>query len=85
MRAFVGDNASVAANRISVDGVIDTEVAHIGIVHSPYQCLERGKIFSRVAVHFDIGDMPRVANGVIRSLNPNLFARADWEVNGHMA
>ena len=85
MWTFVGDNAGVAANGVAIDGVIYAEVSHIGIVHGAYQSLERGNIFGRVAVHFDIGDMPRVANGVVRSLDTNLIARADWEINGNVA
>ena len=54
MRAFISDNAGVAANRVAVNGVIDREVSHIGIMHSPNESLERGKIFSWVAVHFNV-------------------------------
>ena len=84
MRAFIGNNACVAADGVAVDRVIYAEIAHIGIMHSPDESLESGKIFSRVAVHFDIGDMTGVADSVVGSLNPNLIARANWEINGHM-
>ena len=85
MRTFVGDDAGVAANRVAVDGMINAEIAHIGVVHCSDQCLERGKIFRRVAIHFYVGDMPRVAQRVIRSLNANFVAGAYREVNRHVA
>lgn len=85
MRAFIGDNSRESANGVAVDWVIDRKISHVGIVHCPNESLERGKIFGGVAVHFDIGDMPRVADCVIGSLDFNLVARADWEINGHVA
>ena len=85
MGALILNDAGIAADGIAVDGVIDGEIAHIGVVHGSDQLLKGLDVLRGVGVHLDVSDMPRVAKGVIWSLDANFVERLDGEVDGHVA
>ena len=73
MWAFVFDNARVAADRVTVNRMVDGEITHIGVVHSADYVLECFDVFGRIAIHFDIGDMTSIFKRMVRRLNADFI------------
>ena len=84
VRALVLDESRVATDGVAVNGVVDGEVAHVRIVHRADDLLECLDVLRRVAVHLNVGDVPRVLERVVRRLDADLVVRADVVVDGDM-
>ena len=84
VRALVLDESRVAADRIAVNRVVDGEIAHICVVHGSDDLFESLDVLRRVTVHLDVGDVPRVLERMVRSLDADLVVGTDVVVDGHM-
>lgn len=73
MRAFVFDDAGVAADWVTVNRMVDGEVTHIGVVHSTDYILECFDVFGRVAIHLDVGNMTSIFECMVRCLNADFI------------
>ena len=83
-RAGIADDAVKAADRVAVDRVVDGAVADAALAHEAHDLLECWQILQRVAVHFNIGDVPAVRQRVIGRLDAELVKGGDRIIHRHM-
>ena len=57
--------------------MVDRAVADAAVVHAAHDALEGLDVLGRVAVEFDVADVARVAERVVRRLDADLVVRAD--------
>ena len=79
--ADLADDAGVAANGVTVHGMVDGAVAYAHFLHGLHDVLKGLQVVERVAVHFHIADVAAVGEGVIRRFKPNLVEGVDGEVH----
>ena len=84
MWTFIFNNAGIATDWISIYWMVNGEIAHIGIVHSSYQCFKGPYILGWIPVHFHIGNMASVFQLMIWGLNADFIQSSNWIVNRHM-
>ena len=84
MWTFIFNNAGIATDWISIYGMVNGEIAHIGIMHSSYQCFKGLYILGWISVHFHIGNMTSVFQLMIWGLDADFIQSPNWIVNRHM-
>lgn len=70
--ADITDDAHIAANRITVDGVVDAAIANAAVVHPADNGFKGFNVLGSIAVQFHIADMAGVAKCVIGRFQPDL-------------
>ena len=70
---FTLDDAREAADWVTVNWVVDGAVADTNFLHVADNCLEGFNVFAWIAIHFDVGNVTGVTEGVIWRLNVDLL------------
>ena len=82
--ASVADDAVKTAHRVAVDRMVDRTITHAAFLHVADDGLEGFDVFRRVAVEFDIADVPGIGERVVGRLKLNLAKGIDAKVNRDM-
>ena len=80
--ADVADYARVAADGVTVYGVVDGAVAYAAFLHAADNLLEGVKVAQGVAVKLDVADVACIGEGVVGSLQLYLGESVDVVVYG---
>ena len=72
LRTGIADDAVIAADRVSVDRMVDGTITDSGIVHAADDLFKGFQVLGRIAVHLDVRDVAGVGKCVIRSLDLDL-------------
>ena len=75
------DDAGEAADWVAVNWVVDGAVADANFLHVADSSLKGLDVFAWIAVHFDVGDVAGVTEGVVWRLNVDLLEGGNWVVN----
>ena len=73
VRAFVFDDAGVAAYWVTVNRVVDGEIPHICIMHCTNYVLKCLDVFGRVAIHLDVGNVTSIFECMVRCFNADFI------------
>ena len=82
--AGVADDTGVAAYGVVVNGMVDRAVADSVVVHKAYDLLECVKVFGRVTVDLNVGDMTTVCEVMVRAFDSDLIGRGDLVMYGNV-
>ena len=82
--ADLADDSGVAAHRVPVHRMVHRAVAHAGFLHAADDGLKGGQVAGGVAVHFHVGDVAGIGQGVVGRFPLDLIKGADVVIDRYM-